>query len=171
MRWVDVSTVCRDNHLYIISPSYRAAFIWWLANPGHMEARILCLLAGQQSPELHGIRWCLCIDFISAKLCHCLILLALLPQNVNRRYTLVRFLPWYVYLGVCPPRNLRPGSWFQDKSEEAGSQVGFWNWTTSWPTGHEDPIIGYQCRELQEIKACWSAIVQGEFWILNRPWA
>ena len=120
-----------------------------------------------------GIRWCLCIDFISAKLCHLLNSACFTPQKCwSQGYTLVKFLPWYVCLGVCPPRNLRPGSWFQDKSEEAGSQVGFWNWTISWPTGNEDPIIGYQCRELEELRACWSAFVQKlKCALLNRPWA
>ena len=139
-----------------------AAFIWWLVNAGHMEAPYPCLLAGQQSPELPvELDDVFALILFQLNSAICLILLALLPKNVNPKDT-----PWSNFCpDMCVLESALPGTWglaawFQDKSEEAGSQIGFWNWTTSWPTGHEDPIIGYQCRELKEPRACWSAIVQ-----------
>lgn len=45
-------------------------------------------------------------------------------------------------------------SWFQDWSEEAGSTVGSWNWTTCWPNGNEGAITEQQRRELREPRAC-----------------
>lgn len=52
------------------------------------------------------------------------------------------------------------GSWCQDWSEEADSKVGFWNWTTHWPTVNEDSVTGDQWRRCEELRACWSAAVK-----------
>lgn len=127
--WVSGCFNCLSWQSFIYHFSFPgAAFIWWLANPGHMEAPYPCLLAGQQSPELPvELDDVFALILFQLNSAVCLILLALLPKNVNPNDT-----PWSNF---CPDmyvlESALPGTW----GLAAGSRTSLRKLALKWDSG------------------------------------